>query len=161
MKTCAFCVDEQSLADGLHPQLPFALVWADSAWQLFADLTAESQGFCLIAPRRHVATVPELTSSEAARLGTALSRLMGTLQSETGAQAVYLYAFNHSHLHFHLAPHTEGDALSSQIIKGSQITRQAGGLRWATSDEFPPLPRETHLRTASRVRDRLTGATAR
>ena len=159
-ETCAFCADEQSLAGGLHPQVPFTLVWADSTWRLFADLTAESSGFSLLAPRRHVATVPELEPGEAAGLGPTLARLMEALQFETGAKAVYLYAFDHPHLHFHLAPHQTGDALSQQIIKGSEVTRQAGGLQWATSNEFPPLPRETHLQTASRVRERLTGRTA-
>jgi diadenosine tetraphosphate (Ap4A) HIT family hydrolase len=160
-ETCAFCADEQSLADGLHPQVPFALVWADSTWLLFADLTAESSGFSLLAPRRHVATVPDLEPGEASSLGPTLARLMEALQVETGAKAVYLYAFDHSHLHFHLAPHQPGDALSKQIIKGSEVTRQAGGLQWATSAGFPPLPRETHLQTASRVRERLTRPTAR
>jgi hypothetical protein len=58
--TCAFCVDEQSLADGLHPQVPFTPVWADSTRRLFGDLTAEGSGFSLFARRRQVATLPEL-----------------------------------------------------------------------------------------------------
>jgi diadenosine tetraphosphate (Ap4A) HIT family hydrolase len=160
-EACAFCVDEQSLAGGLHPQVPLALVWADSTWRLFADLTAESSGFCLLAPRRHVATVPQLEPGEVSSLGTTLARLMRTLQSETGAEAVYLYLFDHPHLHFHLAPHKTGDALSSQIVKGGQVTQQTGGLQWATSAEFPPLPREMHLQIASRVRGRLTAQPAR
>jgi len=90
--TCAFCVDEQALAGGLHPQVPFALVWADSTWRLFADLTAESSGFSLFAPRRHVAAVSDLEPGEASSLGPTLARLMEALQVETGAEAVYLYA---------------------------------------------------------------------
>jgi diadenosine tetraphosphate (Ap4A) HIT family hydrolase len=74
-ETCAFCVDEQSLANGLHPQVPFTLVWADSTWLLFADLTAESSGFSLL-PRRHVATVPDLEPDEASSLGPTLAHLM-------------------------------------------------------------------------------------
>ena len=79
-ETCAFCADEQSLAGGLHPQVPFTLVWPTASWRLFADLTAESSGFSLLAPRRHVATVPELEPGEAAGLGPTLARLMEALQ---------------------------------------------------------------------------------
>jgi diadenosine tetraphosphate (Ap4A) HIT family hydrolase len=140
---------------GLHPGVPLALVWAGSQWRLFADLTAESIGCCLLAPRRHVASVTDLEPGETSHLGPTLTRLMAALQAETSAQSVYLYAFDHPHLHIHLAPHRPGDALSTQIVKGSQVTGQKGGLQWATSAEFPPLPRETLLQTASRVRERL------
>jgi diadenosine tetraphosphate (Ap4A) HIT family hydrolase len=93
-ETCAFCADERSLADGLHPQVPFTLVWANSTWRLFADLTAERSGFSLFAPRRHVATVPDPEPAKASSLGPTLARLMEALQLETGAEAVYSYAFD-------------------------------------------------------------------
>jgi diadenosine tetraphosphate (Ap4A) HIT family hydrolase len=81
---------------------------------------------------------------------------LDALQSETASESVYLYAFEHPHLHFHLAPHRDGDALSNQIIKGTQIVQQVGGgLKLAASPEFPALPQETHLQTAARVRERL------
>jgi diadenosine tetraphosphate (Ap4A) HIT family hydrolase len=126
---CPFCADEQSRPGGLHPDVPLALAWADSRWRLFADLTAESIGRCLLAPRRHVASVTGLEPGEASQLGPTLARLMAALQAETSAQAVYLYAFDHPHLHIHLAPHRPGDALSTQIVKGSEVTGQKADWR--------------------------------
>jgi diadenosine tetraphosphate (Ap4A) HIT family hydrolase len=154
-EVCPFCADDQSLAGGLHPDVPLAPVWAGSHWRLFADLTAEAIGCCLLAPPRPVASVTEMEPGEASQLGATLHRLAAALQAETSAQAVYLYAFDHPHLHIHLAPHRPGDPLGTQIIQGSQVTGQQGGLHWATSAEFPPLPRDTVLQTAGRVRERL------
>lgn len=154
---CAFCIDDGAMANDLHPSMPMAMTWADSKWRLFADLTAEADGISLLAPRRHVRNVSDLDPDEAATLGTVLGRLTSALQEETQAETVYLYVFDHSHLHIHLAPHQPGDALSSQIVKASQVVRAQGGLHLSTSTEYPPLPTDTLLQTASRVRDRLRG----
>jgi hypothetical protein len=87
-EVCPFCADDQSLAGGLHPDVPLAPVWAGSHWRLFADLTAEAIGCCLLAPPRPVASVTEMEPGEASQLGATLHRLAAALQAETSAQAV-------------------------------------------------------------------------
>jgi hypothetical protein len=72
-EVCPFCADDQSLAGGLHPDVPLAPVWAGSHWRLFADLTAEAIGCCLLAPPRPVASVTEMEPGEASQLGNAAS----------------------------------------------------------------------------------------
>ena len=81
--------------------------------------------------------------------------------SQAGAELVYVYVFGGGvpHLHIHLAPHREGDALSSQMIKGDPFERKLdSGVTIVTSDRYPPLP-ENQLRTvAGRVRDLLAAS---
>ncbi len=60
------------------------------------------------------------------------------------------------HLHVHLAPHVEGDALNEQMIRGPLVERRLpSGLTELVSEAFPPLPEARQHATAARVRELL------
>ena len=80
------------------------------------------------------------------------------MREVTGADLVYIYVFGGGvpHLHLHLAPHREGDALSATMIRGELLEEHLswGGTR-IVSREFPPLPEQELRAVADRIRDRL------
>jgi diadenosine tetraphosphate (Ap4A) HIT family hydrolase len=80
------------------------------------------------------------------------------LREETATDLVYLYVFGTGvpHLHIHLAPHRDGDALNDQMIKGEVITRKLpSGAEEIVSKDYPPLPEAELREIAERLRDRL------
>ncbi len=59
---------------------------------------------------------------------------------------VYVFGGGVAHLHVHMAPHREGNALNEPMIRGEILEEKLpNGLTRMTSKEFPPLP-ETELR---------------
>ena len=81
--------------------------------------------------------------------------MTSALREATGADVVYRYVFGGgiAHLHLHLAPHREGDALNDQMIRGEVVEEHLPyGLTRFVSPEFPPMP-ELALRA---VADRVT-----
>ena len=88
-----------------------------------------------------------------------LARVSRALRDATGAELVYVYVFGGgvAHLHVHLAPHTEGDALNEQMIRGPLVERRLpSGLTQFASEAFPPLPEAEQQVTAARVRELLS-----
>jgi len=89
-----------------------------------------------------------------------LARTTRILREETGSEVVYVYVFGGGipHLHVHLAPHRENDALSSQMVRGEiREEKMPSGITRFVSAEFPALP-EHHLRSIGlRVGQRLAG----
>ena len=154
--TCLLCRDKEA-----DEELHTVEVWSDDHWRLKVSLLAEVSGFAYLIPRRHIRYVTELDGPEAQTLGPVLARASAALQEASGAELVYVYVFGGGvpHLHIHLAPHREGDALSSQMIKGDPFERKLdSGVTIVTSDRYPPLP-ENQLRTvAGRVRDLLAAS---
>lgn len=134
-------------------------VWHDRSWRLTVSLETEVRGFAYLEPKRHIPTVTDLDGEEAQSLGEVLAEVTRTLREATEADAVYVYIFGTGvpHLHLHLAPHREGDALSSQIIKGKVRPEKlpTGAVRYV-SDEFPLLPGGELRRIAETVRERLS-----
>lgn len=133
-------------------------VWRDELWRLTASLVAEVPGFCYLEPVRHVPHITDLEGREAATFGVVLSRVSAALKQATGAELVYVYVFGGGipHLHVHLAPHTEGDALSEQMVRGPLVERRLpNGLTEYVSETFPPLREAEQRATAARVRDVL------
>jgi len=71
---------------------------------------------------------------------------------------VYLYVFGGGipHLHIHLAPHREGDALNSHMIRGEVVVeRLESGAGRISSPDYPPLPEAEQRVVAQRVRELL------
>ena len=55
------------------------------------------------------------------------------------------------HLHFMLAPHRQGDALSDRMLKGEAVeTQLPNGAVLVSSADHPPLP-EDELRDAAEL----------
>jgi diadenosine tetraphosphate (Ap4A) HIT family hydrolase len=65
------------------------------------------------------------------------------MKTAAGAELVYVYVFGGGipHLHVHLGPHREGDALSSAIIRGDiAYEPMPSGAHRIVSRDFPELP---------------------
>jgi len=81
------------------------------------------------------------------------------LKEATGAAIVYVYVFGDGvpHLHVHLAPHKDGDALNSQMIRGEIVSeKMPDGFERFYSPEFPALPEADQRRVGDTVRERLS-----
>jgi diadenosine tetraphosphate (Ap4A) HIT family hydrolase len=139
-------------------ELGRVLVWEDALWRLTTSVQAEVPGFSYLEPKRHIPHVTDLEGPEAATLGVVLGMVTRVLREETGTDLVYLYVFGGGvpHLHIHLAPHRDGDALNGQMIKGELVTKRLpSGAEEIISKDYPPLPEAELRRVAERVRDRL------
>ncbi|NJP20557.1 MAG: hypothetical protein HC763_17885 [Hydrococcus sp. CRU_1_1] len=122
------------------------------------SLDAEVAGFAYLEPNRHIQYLTDLDGEEARTFGTVLARVSQVLRDKTNAELVYVYVFDDSvpHLHVHLAPHRQGDALNSQMIRGEIVAEKLkSGAERYISNEFPPLPEEELRTVAHRVQQRL------
>jgi diadenosine tetraphosphate (Ap4A) HIT family hydrolase len=149
---CALCTSEDAALD-------VVTAWSDATYRLLVDLHSEVAGCSLLTPMRHVGELDDLEADELAQLGPALAHCIGALKRATGATTVFTYVFDHPHLHIHLAPHTEDDALSRAVIRG-EVTQEdldrGGGMHRNTSTTFPVLPREELRALAEVVRVELS-----
>lgn len=135
-------------------------VWEDSLWRLTMSTGAEVLGFSYLEPKRHIPHVTDLDGEESRTFGEVLAKISSALKEVTGAEVVYLYVFGEGvpHLHVHLAPHCEGDALNSQMIRGEVEERPLpSGATALVSRDFPPLPESEHRAAAAGVARRLAG----
>ena len=89
-------------------------VWFDEYWRLSIVLRGAVVGFAHLEPRRHIPFITDLDGPEAASLGAVLAFATAAIKRATGADKVYVYVFGDRvpHLHFNLAPHRPGDALT-------------------------------------------------
>ena len=139
-------------------QLERIEVWQDAYWRLTTSLSAEVPGFSYLEPKRHIANIGALDGEEARSFGSVMAYLTTALREVTDAEQVYVYIFGEGapHLHVHLAPHREDDALYDQMIRGEIITETLpGGVMRLISRDFPPLPEADLLQVAERIRQRL------
>jgi diadenosine tetraphosphate (Ap4A) HIT family hydrolase len=100
-------------------------------------------GFAYLEPKRHIPYVTHLDGEEAATFGPTLARVASVLKEASGAELVWLYVFGGGipHLHVHLAPHREGDALNAQILRGEIVEEKLpSGATRVSSRDFPDLP---------------------
>jgi diadenosine tetraphosphate (Ap4A) HIT family hydrolase len=150
---CILCRSPDS-----DPELQRVRVWEDELWQLSVSLGSEVLGFAYLEPKRHIPHITDLDGPEAATFGTTIARVTTALREETGAELVYVYVFGGGvpHLHLHLAPHRDGDALNTQLIRGEVVeTKLPSGVTTIVSEDFPPLPEDVLRGVAERVRARL------
>lgn len=130
---CALCRSADADAE-----LDRVQVWEDRLWRLSMSRRGYTTGFGYLEPKRHIPHVTDLDGEEAATFGAVLGRVTATLKEASAAQLVYVYIFGGGipHLHVHLAPHREGDALNSMIIRGEvdsePLPSGAGGWSAAT-----------------------------
>jgi diadenosine tetraphosphate (Ap4A) HIT family hydrolase len=135
-------------------------VWEDERWRLTTssgpgDPTA---GFSYLEPKRHIPHITDLDGEEAATFGPVLARCAAALKEASGAELVYLYVFGDSipHLHVHLAPHRDGDALVGVPIRGEfEEQKLENGATGLVSTEFPSVPTAELRRVVDRVRQLL------
>lgn len=134
-------------------------VWADRLWRL---TTAVAPGtvlaFSYLEPRRHIPSIAELDGDEARTFGSVLAHCCKVLTEETGAERTFVYVFGGSvpHLHAHLTPHREGDALNTSMLRGEvREVQRPDGLVDLESVDFEDLPAEEMAAAADRIRRRL------
>jgi diadenosine tetraphosphate (Ap4A) HIT family hydrolase len=133
-------------------------VWRDDLWRLTLSLDNEILGFAYLEPIRHIASIADLDGPEAASFGATIAKVSQVLKQATGAELVYVYIFGGgvAHLHVHLAPHREGDALNSQMIRGEIVSeKMPDGFTRFFSREFPALPEAEQRRVVEIVRNSL------
>jgi len=135
-------------------------VWDDDLWRLTTATLGEVLGFSYLEPKRHIPHVTDLDGDEARTFGPVLARASTALKGAADANLVYVYIFGGGvpHLHVHLAPHHEGDALNEQIVRGEVEDRRlpSGAIEFVSKD-FPQLPEDEHRATIGRVRALLSG----
>jgi diadenosine tetraphosphate (Ap4A) HIT family hydrolase len=135
-------------------------VWRDDLWRLTLSLDAEVLGFAYLEPIRHIASIADLDGPEAKSFGATIAKVSRVLKQASGAELVYVYIFGDgvAHLHVHLAPHRQGDALNSQLIRGEIVSEKLpNGFERFFSREFPALPEADQRRVADIVRRSLAG----
>jgi diadenosine tetraphosphate (Ap4A) HIT family hydrolase len=155
-RDCTLCRPDQ--ADSEFGRVE---VWSDDLWRLTTSVGPNEPlaGFSYLEPRRHIPYLSDLDGQEAATFGPVLARVTAALKQATGAELVYVYVFGGGipHLHIHLAPHHEGDALNSQMIRGEVIAQKLpSGATAMVSKDFPSIPEDE----LQHVVERLSGILA-
>jgi diadenosine tetraphosphate (Ap4A) HIT family hydrolase len=134
-------------------------VWEDDLWRLTMNLDSYTPAFCYLEPKRHIAYITELDGDEARTFGAVMARVTSVLKEITQAEVVYVYIFGGGipHLHVHLAPHTDGDALADTMIKGEVAEeKMASGATALISKEYVPVPPDQLEDLAARARRLLS-----
>jgi histidine triad (HIT) family protein len=136
---CVFC-------DIVAGRVPADIVLADDEVVAFLDARPVFKGHVLVAPRAHVATLPDLP---AARVGPFFLRaqlLSAVMPAALGCQGTFV-ALNNvvsqsvPHLHVHVVPRTRGDGLRgffwprSRYDSAEEAAQYAGRLRAALADQ--------------------------
>ena len=157
MSECALCQ-----GPGSDAELNRVEVWSDELWRLSTSVGPgdPTLGFSYLEPKRHVPHIEDLDGAEAATFGPVIARCCRALKDATGAELVYVYVFGGGipHLHVHLAPHTEGDALNDALLKGElELQPLPSGATAYVSKDYPALPPEECVAVAERVRELLAG----
>ena len=150
---CIFCRGCEA-----DDELDRVQVWQDKHWRLSVALSSEVLGFAYLEPKRHITHIHALNGDEALTFGPVLAKATEALKVATGADVVYVYIFGDGvpHLHVHLAPHRNGDALNDQMIRGDVVEEKlSNGLTRFFSPDFPPLPRADLETVAEQVKRRL------
>jgi diadenosine tetraphosphate (Ap4A) HIT family hydrolase len=151
---CLLC-DPQRAAEALNREV----VWEDRLWRLSMPHRGYTTGFGYLEPKRHVPYITELDGEEATTFGPTIARVASALKEAAGAELVYVHVFGGGipHLHVHLAPHRQGDALSDAIIRGDfDYEPMPSGAPRIVSREFPLVPAEEIKSVIDRARTILT-----
>lgn len=135
-------------------------VWSDDLWRLTTSIGPGdvTPGFSYLEPKRHIPHIEDLDGDEAKTFGAVIARCTQALKEATNTQRVYVYIFGGgvAHLHVHLAPHVDGDALNDTLIKGrfEQYPLPSGAIAYRSKD-FPELSQEESQAAANRIRELL------
>ena len=101
--TCFSCAQ-----DAVHDPPPRDQVLVTEHWRVAHAFDSSLLGWLVVAPRRHVLALSELSSAEATELGPLLVDLSRGLERAAGCTKTYLMQFSEaegfSHLHMHVVP---------------------------------------------------------
>jgi diadenosine tetraphosphate (Ap4A) HIT family hydrolase len=147
---CALCAGAAG-----DPELSREGVWEDRLWRLSMSLEGYTTGFAYLEPKRHVPHIEDLDGEEANTFGIVLAKVAAALKEASRADRVWIHVFGGGipHLHVHLAPHREGDALNANMIRGElEDEPLPSGAHRIVSREFPELPAEEIRAVIERTR---------
>ena len=136
-------------------------VWSDDLWRLTTRSGGYVPGFSFLEPRRHIPYITDLSGAESLSFGEVIARTTAALKSATGSHLVYCYVFGGGvpHLHLHLAPHTPGDALNDQMLRGAlEVEQLPSGITRLRSKDFEEMPPDPALH--DRVREAMRSRSA-
>ncbi len=150
---CVRCDPERASVE-----LSRVTVWEDELWRLSTTVYGSVPSFSYLEPKRHIPHLTDLDGPEAQTFGPVMARVTNAIREATGADLVYVYVFGGGvpHLHVHLGPHREDDALNTAIIRGNTTyeTLPNGATRMRSA-EFPPRPEPEMRAAADTLRARL------
>ena len=150
---CAICARGDGDVELLREE-----VWSGDGWRLSMSIEGYTTGFAYLEPLRHIPHVEDLDGDEARTFGPTLARVCAALKAATAAERIWIDIFGGGipHLHVHLAPHREGDALNSAIIRGEMedIPLPSGAHR-LISREFAERPADELRAAIDRTRELL------
>ncbi|MGH2748109.1 MAG: HIT family protein [Actinomycetota bacterium] len=141
------------------PELGRVQVWENEHWRLTIAVGGQVPGFSFLEPKRHIPHITDIDGEEAKTFGDALATTTSALKEAAGAELVYVYVFGGGipHLHVHLAPHREGDALNDLLLKGELETEKLpSGATKIVSKDFPMIEDAEHRRIVERARELLS-----
>lgn len=106
---CVFC----DIAAG---RVPAQVVLADDEVVAFLDARPVFKGHVLVAPRQHIATLPDLPAVAVGPFFLRVQRISAVMPTALGSQGTFVAANNVvsqsvPHLHVHVVPRTKGDGL--------------------------------------------------
>ncbi len=101
-------------------EIPAEIVAKDEHTVAFLDIAPLADGHTVVVPRRHVATIEDMPSTEAVALFGAVQRLAGPVRSAVGADGSTIGINNGAatgqtipHVHVHIVPRRDGDGAGS------------------------------------------------
>ncbi len=107
--TCAFCAV-------VRRDKPAYIVFQDELSLAFLDVRPLFPGHCLLVPRKHVETLPELEAEMIGPFFTNVQRLSAAVETAMAAEGTFV-AINNKvsqsvpHLHVHIVPRRKKDGL--------------------------------------------------
>lgn len=103
----------------LRGELPAFKIYEDQDTMAMMDIMPQTRGHVLVLTKEPAATFFNLSPEGAAACIRTAKKIAPVLQAVTGAQGLMLEQFNHAcagqtvfHVHFHLIPRYEGQALN-------------------------------------------------
>ena len=107
--TCVFC-------DIVRGSVAADVVWSDDIAVAFLDRSPLFHGHTLVVPRRHVLTLPDLTTDEIGPFFERVRLVAAVMPGALGAQGTFVANNNVvsqsvAHMHVHVVPRTRGDGL--------------------------------------------------
>jgi histidine triad (HIT) family protein len=116
--------------------VPANIVLADENVVAFLDARPVFKGHVLIAPRAHVATLPDLPDAAIEPFFMHVRRVSAIMPGALGSQGTFVAANNVvsqsvPHLHFHVVPRTKGDGLRGFFWPRQRYDSEAEAAQYA------------------------------
>lgn len=133
-KACVFCAVVRGETEAWK-------VWEDELTLAFLDHRPLFHGHCLLVPRTHVETLPDLPEGLVAPLFGAARLLARAVEEGLGADGSFVAINNRisqsvPHLHIHVVPRRKGDGLFSQNLVWKRIPYRSEADRRAVQEKI-------------------------